>query len=331
MTTLTAFAMDGQSFVVDVGSDDDLFVVKSKLAAVTELHSSEIMLLADAIVLDDDEALQAVLQQDEPEVVFVRIETARTKKLMWYDRFVQAMEATIADEMSVDSFAWIRLGASLYSLGEYSSSWAAYKQSALISRGVAVAAVYQSAQSKVWISDNDLLDDPVVGKYMRYLNRAMHTNRFVAFDKSRALDLLKALVESSRAHEIAEKKWNVHLPNHFGILRPWIIKQCRLPVGSVPGDFCSAGGNRLSCSLKGMKVASEAHITIFVSRLEEEEKLTAEAAIAKLEYRFEAKPKPAAERQDTFRKKIGPACYDLDDWDEDWDADWEDWDYDASV
>lgn len=142
-----------------------------------------------------------------------------------------------------------------------------------------------------------------------------------AFDEARAMELFKVLVQSSRAQELAERKWHELLPKHSWVVRRWIVGQCKLPAGATAGCLSSAGPNQLTLELRGVKPATEACITIGTSSLEDDEELCARVALKKVEAIGNGpNPKPKKEHN---QRKPALGCRE-EDCDNDWDENIED-------
>jgi hypothetical protein len=187
MTTLTAQMMDGEFFEVAVPEPhaERVGSIKEKLALVSGVPYGQITLMFEGTLLAEEDSLDAVFENDEPVVVFIRAQNADTRMLAAYDIWVESSQAVQGDGHFKDSAARMRLGVSLMVLGEYDVSWMAFKEGASI------------AQYPAKVSDEDLLQDPGVGKYARSLDRAWKRRKNV-LDETRSLVLLKLLRNSGR-------------------------------------------------------------------------------------------------------------------------------------
>jgi len=214
MTTLTVQSMSGEQYQFSVGMLGSVRSLKEKLSVESGIHVEEITLLFDAAVLEDEASLRCCFEDcDEPEVILVRSTPVGTRALMWwYDGWVQAFEATRGGCEITDPLPWIKLGDSLHSLGEYQTSWNAYRQAAQIAQGF-----------KKDVSDDELLEDPVVGRWARVLDRAYRRHNWRKFDTEQILELLRLLAADGRAEEVASRQWVMFLPNCFSVVTTWLL------------------------------------------------------------------------------------------------------------
>eukprot|EP00928_Gymnodinium_smaydae_P036498 TRINITY_DN25504_c0_g1_i1.p1 TRINITY_DN25504_c0_g1~~TRINITY_DN25504_c0_g1_i1.p1 ORF type:complete len:254 (+),score=46.59 TRINITY_DN25504_c0_g1_i1:66-764(+) len=217
MAPVFAQMMDGQSYEVEISLSERVSALRQLLAEASGISVLEVQLLCDTVPAEDSQILCDILDADAPEVVLVRVRTASTKALMWYDRYLASIAETEADDDFRDVDARIRLGASLYALGEYAASWTEYKTAVSIMRGGKHGP----------LTDEILLEDPVVGKYMRVLNRAWHKHKY-KFDAARALKLLSMLVQAGRGQELVTAKWETYLPYNYHAVSTWLLSNCRI-------------------------------------------------------------------------------------------------------
>jgi len=228
MVILTAQMMDGQEFEVEVDLNESVHTAKERLSTVCDIHTSEITLFFDSIILSDNGALLGmVLPSDveELEVVLVRTPTVGTKAVYWYDVWVDASAVTLADLELKDAVPWINLASSLYCLGECGAAWIAYRKAAQIAQNW-----------KVNIDDEQLLTDPAVGKYTRILNRSYKRTEW-RFDEARVKSLMVLLHEEGRLSEVATKEWNTQLPYCWAVINQLMEPAWRPKVSDLPGAY----------------------------------------------------------------------------------------------
>eukprot|EP00929_Paragymnodinium_shiwhaense_P120877 TRINITY_DN92945_c0_g1_i1.p1 TRINITY_DN92945_c0_g1~~TRINITY_DN92945_c0_g1_i1.p1 ORF type:complete len:338 (-),score=66.74 TRINITY_DN92945_c0_g1_i1:241-1254(-) len=335
MPTVRALCMDGSDFEVEVALQATVLELRKLFADVTGWQYPEVTLLMDCAMLEDQLTLDVVFADHEDfEVVLMRCLTTGTVLLTWYERWREVKRRVeLLSEQGVDarpeeiSLGHLRLGACLYSLGEYQTSWHAYRQAATA-----------ASNFKHEPNDAQLLEDATVGKYVRYLDRAYKRNQW-KYDFTRTRELIKLLVEHERGSEIVSESWAVGLPNASFSFNEW-IRGLRREDDLAAVDFLSLrGGTTLKVTDTPNKLLAQVWcphqqqekrmwITMSLSKADGADEAEVVAVIQRVP--GEQRPEAVAVarmpgRSGKRRAHKANAHPELGTHDEDWDDDWEDW------
>ncbi|CAJ1405071.1 unnamed protein product [Effrenium voratum] len=118
--------------------------------------------------------------------------SSQGNRLGWYDQLLQ--HAPCCEANCLEWKAWANCGACLYQLGEKKASWDAYVQAAHALRGF-----------RTQLTDDELLTDATVGKYLRTLDREFKADAWAEADD---LALFAQLVQCGRASELCTERWH---------------------------------------------------------------------------------------------------------------------------
>eukprot|EP00929_Paragymnodinium_shiwhaense_P041005 TRINITY_DN21331_c0_g1_i2.p2 TRINITY_DN21331_c0_g1~~TRINITY_DN21331_c0_g1_i2.p2 ORF type:complete len:189 (+),score=38.81 TRINITY_DN21331_c0_g1_i2:149-715(+) len=142
----------------------------------------------------------AATSPEAAEDMATQVATAQ-ERLKWYDQLLLFVKRH--EDNCLDWKAWASCGACLHRLGEKKASWDSYRQAAL---------AYRLFRQD--LTDEDVLGDEQVGKYLRALDKEFKTDGWMSNTNDDVM-LFALLVQHGRASEIAVREWHVIMPNHF--------------------------------------------------------------------------------------------------------------------